>query len=397
MGKPQHLGGDRWRVRIYARDPVTGRETQPSKSFRASGPRAAARKASEVEAELRRQVEHRSAELAERRGSMAELVDDWLRVKGRTLSESTMIAYRRHAEAIKARFGMMRAAELTGSDIDEWYTDLAASGATEATIAVTHRHLRAVLRFGYTKRSLPTVATDRATPSSWTPAEIDPPSPQQLVAVLAAMPADPHVQWARAVALIAFTGLRRGEVVGLRWDGWDDQSDTLTIRHSVIEVPGGIVVRPRPKGKRERKVPLVVGARLLLERQREWADTTGVTSPWVFPDLLTDDTGGTPRRPGWISLMWARNRAKLGAPEVRLHDLRHAFATMLLDDQVPVNTVQGWLGHAKASTTIDIYGHRGKAGEIAGRAALTNALGPGTPTPPRRRLVVRRPSRSTAA
>lgn len=391
MASLQHLGGDRWRVRIYVDTDTNGNARTVSRVFRAKGQRAADRHAAAVEAELREQVEQRQAAAAERRGSINELVDDWLNVKERTSSPTTMTAYRRHAERIKARFGNVRAAELTGSDIDAWYTELRQAGATDAGIAVAHRHLRAVLRFGYKKRGLPAVATDRATPSSHQPPEVDPPTPQRLMSIVGALPAAPQVQWSRAVALIVFTGVRRGELVGLRWEDWDQAAATITVRHSVVEVEGGIVVRPYPKGKKPRRVPLVPGAELVLTMQRQWLDSTGRDSPWVFPDIAMHPDGSVPRRPGWISLMWARNRAKCGADGVRLHELRHAFATLLLDDNVPVNTVQAWLGHAKASTTLDIYGHRGKAGDLAGREALRRALPAGAPAPePRRRVVVRR-------
>jgi integrase len=362
----QHLGGDRWRVRVH----VAGGRTI-SRSFIATGKRDVDRKVAAVEAELRKTAARVTDEAAERRGCVAELVDDWLKVKSLTNSPSTLIAYRRHAAAIKSRFGHLKAAELTGREIDAWYADLREQGATDAGIVVARRHLRVVLRFGYTKRGLASVATDRATPARHEPPEPDPPDPDKLVRILLALPGGVWDQWARAVALIVFTGLRRGEIVGLRWDGWDEDAGTLAVVHSVLEVKGGIVVRPTPKGRRIRKVPVVPGAEAILERQREWAAVAGTNSPWVFPDVVADPTGATPRRPGWISLMWARKRAEVDAEGIRLHELRHAFATMLLDRQVPVTTVQRWLGHAKASTTTDVYGHRGDAGELAGRSVLT--------------------------
>ena len=76
---------------------------------------------------------------------------------------------------------------------------------------------------------------------------------------------------------------------------------------------------------------------------------------FVFCDLRGDPSGQTPRRPGWLSLAWKRYRARHGAQGVRLHDLRHWHATSLMSAGVPIATTSKRLGHAKISTTTDIY------------------------------------------
>lgn len=374
MASVRHIRGTTWNVRIpNGRDPATGKRRTIARSFEANGQRDAERKARAIVAAH----ERRQDELAEHRGSMAELVDDWLRVKARTNSPSTMRAYERHAERIKDRLGRVRAAELQGADIDRWYGELADTGTPPAGIVVLHRHLRAVLRFGYTRRGLPSVATDRADPGEYRAPEIHPPKPAAVLAMLGALPIE-SAAWARAVGMLAHTGQRRGEVVGLRWADIDLEDGWLTVRHSVIEPDGGgVIVRPFPKGKRSRRVPLERSAIEVLAIQRAWLDSTATPgSPWVFPDLAADTSGRTPRRPSYISQAWQRERVGLGAAGWRLHDLRHAWATMMLDRGVPLNTVQAWLGHAKASTTSDIYGHRGDAGELLGREVIREALSP---------------------
>lgn len=106
------------------------------------------------------------------------------------------------------------------------------------------------------------------------------------------------------------------------------------------------------------------------------------SSSWVFPEWQASN-GRLPKRPGWVSLMWGRYMRRLiEAGELRpehrprLHDLRHAFATMLLDAGVPLNAVQAELGHAKASTTSDIYGHRGERGRSMVAEVGQRELGP---------------------
>ena len=377
MASLQHLDGDRWRVRVYAGLDDDGRERLVSRSFRATGERAAKKMAAKIETDLRDGIEAAEAIAAERRGSVRELMEDWLDIKRRDASPSTMRQYDRHATKIIAQFGPMPAARLTGRDIDRWYSGLMADGMTEAGIQHLHRVLRAALRWAHKKRDLPIIATDKASPPSHRSPELQPPSNEAVRNIVRSMP---NAEWARAVALLIFVGCRRGEVVGLRWD--DIAPGRLTIRHSIVEVPGKpVAVRP-PKGRRSRDVAIDEAADLVLQLQRDRLETAGVVSPWVFPDLITDATGQTPRRPGWVSLMWGKHRSGLGASTVRLHSLRHHYATTLLDGGTPLNTVQKWLGHSEASTTLRIYGHRTDEGEAVGLSVMRKALAsPESPAP----------------
>lgn len=374
MASLQHLGGDRWRVREYVGPhPLTGRPRQASRVFTANGERAARRKMHSIVAQLQATANAEYAERAKTAGSIGQLVDDWMAVKERTLSPSTLIAYQRHARAIKRRFGHIKATELTGRMIDDWYADIAAKpGATAKTVEVAHRHLRAVLRFGYKRGDVPMPATDQATPGAAVEFQIEPPTASAVAAVLTRLPVEQP--WARAASLAATLGCRRGEILGLRWDDW--HGDEFTIRHSITELKGGGVHVGPPKGKRIRDVPVLPPAAAVLIQQRLWLEGTGIESPWVFPDLAADPSGLTPRRPDWLSKTWIAKRDSLGASGWRLHDLRHAYATTLLDNGTPINVVQSWLGHAKASTTMDIYGHSDRAGEATGREVLRRALSP---------------------
>jgi integrase len=378
MASLQHLGDNRWRVRVYVgKHPTTEVEQQVSRKFEANGKRAAERKVAEIETALRAEFAAKEAKATTRRGSMNELVDDWLAIKSRDKSPSTMIAYNRHAASIKKRFGKIQASELTGREIDAWYSELMAGGMSAASIQHRHRVLRAILSFGYKKRGLPSKATDQASPPSHMSPEVSPPATTAIVAMLTSFPNSPDVQWARAVRLLIFTGLRRGEVVGLKWDGWTPGTDTtpgrLRVDHSILELPGGKIHIGPPKGKRSRTMALDIQSDIVLDQQRRWQERHNVTSPWVFPDLRADPKGGKPRRPGWVSLMWGRWRKK-NAPGVALHSLRHHFATMLLDAGTPVNTVQRMLGHADASTTLRIYGHRTDEGEAKALEASSKAF-----------------------
>ena len=368
------------RTRTYITDPLSGKRRPKSRNFTAKGKRAALREHNRIAAEL----EAEAAESRKHGASVAGLVDDWLTLRRRDCSPSTLIAYERHAKRIKREFGHLPADQLTGQHIDRWYSKLMADGMTAKNVNHVHRVLRAVCRFGHRKRGLPLCATDHATPPPINDAfRARPPTASAVRVLLEGDGQDtPGVsgEWGRAVRLLAHTGLRRGEVVGLRWDSIGE--DVMIVRHSVVEPKGGGVVIKEPKGKRERVVSLSPEARAVLDEQQRFVAKVG-ESRWVFPDWTCD--GKTPHRPGWVSLMWGRYmRGMIDAgtmkPEhrVRLHDLRHAYATTLLDAGVPLNDVAEELGHAKASTTSDIYGHRGERGRSMVRDVIQRELGRGT-------------------
>lgn len=377
MAQLQHIGGDRYRVRVYAgTDPVTGRQLIRSRSFRATGPRDAAKKASEVETALRRELESNAVD----HGSIAGLLDDWLAVKRRKLSPTTIYGYEHRVRKIVAQFGRMPAVQLTGRQIDDWYGRLLDKGTSEAEVVAIHRVLRAALRWGRKKRGLPTVATEYAEPPSHQSPEMTPPTTAAVLALLGQLPGGDDIHWSRAIRLIVFTGLRRGEVVGLQWDDYipstDDEPGRLRVRRSVREVRQQMTIGPT-KGKRAREIPLDLAAETVLVAQREWLERNGMVSPWVFPAVPDVKS---PRRPGWLSTAWGRWRTD-HAPGVRLHDLRHHYATMLLDGGVPINVVQSWLGHADAAITLRVYGHRTRLGERMGLDVIKGALSVGSPAP----------------
>lgn len=369
MASLQHLGGDKWRTRTYVTDPLTKRQRLVSRSFTAKGKRAADRKHNQVAAELEREAERSRKHGA----SFAGLVDDWLTIKARDSSPSTMIAYRRHAKRITDEFGHLPADGVTGQMIDRWYTRLMENGMSAANVQHVHRVLRAVCRFGHRKRGLPTCPTDQATPPPATTYEARPPTPAAVRALLDGVTGE----WGRAVRLLAHTGLRRGEVVGLRWD--DIGETSMVVRHSIVEQIGKPVHIGPPKGKRTRRVVLTPAARYVLDEQQRHQAKIG-SSPWVFADWQSN--GRLPHRPGWVSLMWGRYMTKLIEADkirkehrVRLHDLRHAYASSLIDAGVPITKVSQQLGHAKTSTTTDIYGHADDGTDQQVSDAMQRALG----------------------
>ena len=144
------------------------------------------------------------------------------------------------------------------------------------------------------------------------------------------------------------TGLRRGELLGLKWEDIDLEHGDLRVRRQIARIDGRVVEAPLKTKNAYRTLPLAEDTVSILKEQKKNAGS----SPWVFPSA----TSG-PISPDSVLHMLHRVLKRAGLPEVRFHDLRHTFATLALQNGVDIKTVSGMLGHFSAGFTLDTYAH----------------------------------------
>ena len=144
------------------------------------------------------------------------------------------------------------------------------------------------------------------------------------------------------------TGLRRGELLGLKWSDIDLEKGDLRVQRQIGRIDGKIIEMPLKTKNAYRTLLLSADAISVLMQQRR---KTG-NSEWVFPS----PTGG-PMSPDSVLHMLHRVLKRAGLPKVRFHDLRHTFATLALQNGVDIKTVSGMLGHFSAGFTLDTYAH----------------------------------------
>ena len=144
------------------------------------------------------------------------------------------------------------------------------------------------------------------------------------------------------------TGLRRGELLGLKWEDVDLERGDLRVRRQVSRINGEVVEAPLKTKNAYRTLPLAEDTVSVLREQRKKVGN----SPWVFPS-----PDGGPISPDSVLHMLHRVLKRAGLPKVRFHDLRHTFATLALQNGVDVKTVSGMLGHFSAGFTLDTYAH----------------------------------------
>jgi integrase len=152
--------------------------------------------------------------------------------------------------------------------------------------------------------------------------------------------------------LVALLGLRRGEVIGLRWCDVDLKGRTLMVSHQVQEVDGRGVVCPPKSDASVRTVALDLGTVTMLRHLRTKHRSAIRGNPQQFIFL---DPRGNPISPGFVSHAFARSVAEAGLPPIRFHDLRHGAASLSLAAGNELKTVQALLGHDSIVLTADTY------------------------------------------
>ncbi len=160
------------------------------------------------------------------------------------------------------------------------------------------------------------------------------------------------------VALAVTTGLRRGEVLGLRWDDLNLDAGTLAVRQSLQQTKDGLAFK-QPKNGKSRVVALPGLTIEILRQHRARQATEKLALGGVYDDqrLVCAAPTGKPYPPDNISGAFARLVGRAGVKKIRFHDLRHTHATQLLGQGVHPKVVSERLGHATVAITLDIYSH----------------------------------------
>ena len=154
-------------------------------------------------------------------------------------------------------------------------------------------------------------------------------------------------------------GLRRGELLGLRWTNVDLERGYVQVRQQLIRTKGGLTFTS-PKGGKSRSVRLTTSAVTALEshRKRQLEEKLRLAGLWNESGLVFSTTIGTPMDgDNLVKRSFKPLMSRTQLPQIRFHDLRHTFATLLLSRGTHPKVVQEMLGHADISQTIDTYSH----------------------------------------
>ncbi|MEE9248227.1 MAG: site-specific integrase [Dehalococcoidia bacterium] len=159
---------------------------------------------------------------------------------------------------------------------------------------------------------------------------------------------------------IAYTGVRRGEALGLRWRDVSFETGTLSVKVSLQRLDEKPVLAElkTEKSRRTIKLPEVCVAALLAHREKQELERAFMGAAWQDEwGLVFTQEDGSPLSRYAVTRQFQHILANAGIPRHRFHDLRHTCATLLLTQGVPLRVVQETLGHTLFSTTADIYTH----------------------------------------
>ena len=198
---------------------------------------------------------------------------------------------------------------------------------------------------------------------------------------------DAPPQYSAIVQLGLFTGMRRGEICGLRWSDIDFEASTISVNRTMEYIPHEGLIFTAPKTRASNRT-FKVGSNCLemlreyqlyqkAERLRTgsaWARTVQVENgKTVQNDLLFTRWDGTPLDLNKVTTWFPHFLREHGLPAVTVHSLRHTYASLMIAAHVPIVTVAGRLGHAQTSTTVDIYASFIKTADAAA-SDVTDAI-----------------------
>ena len=287
---------------------------------------------------------------------VGQYLDEWLDGVAGGLKPTTLGGYRQAVKRLKMTIGDVRLQELRPLTVEKAYQTLTRSGLAAKTVMNTHTVLRRALgdaeRLDLVVRNAAASARPpsarRKEQSTWTPDELS----RFLASVV------DHRLFA-AFVLGATTGMRRGELLGLRWRDVDLGGGRLSVITTITTVNGRAVESSTKTNKSRRRMALDTGTVEVLRAHQKRQETERQLAGklWHGSELVFTREDGTALHPDRFSHLFARLRGRVDLPPIRLHDLRHTYATMALEAGVHPKIVSERLGHATTGITLDLYSH----------------------------------------
>lgn len=363
--KRKRVNGTVYMARVeYDPDPASGKRRQRSETF-------PTRKAAEKRLSAWLGEIDRGTVVEPSKVTVAELFAAWFDdVATHTVRPSTLDGYKLTERLhIRPDLGRIPVQRLTASDVQAFYARKLKAGVSPRTVQLCHLRLSQALK--------------QAVRWSWITANpclsVDPPrvtykrgntwNSDQLRRFLGAATDDGlHPLW----TVLATTGMRRGEALGLRWRDVDLDRGTVTINQSVIAKTGAPeIVAPKTDAGRRTITLTPDTTKALREYRPIWASRKLAAPPelWQDTDLVFCTSLGRPINPNNITRNFERIIAGINAklptdapaemklPRIRVHDLRHTHATLLINARVPITAISQRLGHANVSITLNTYSH----------------------------------------
>jgi integrase len=378
-GHIRRRGERSWELKYEAgTDPHTGRRSTRFVSFKGSKREAQAKLAALITAVATdTHVEPNKITVAD---FVRERIDQW--EASAKISAKTATRYRELAKnQIAPHIGAKVLQKLRPLDIEDWHTALRNSGRADGKGGI---HPRTI---GHAHRVLSKALTDaiknRLVMSSATKLESAPKVAETEMVIVRDLPVflDKLKESARLYVpamLSLFTGMRRGEVLALRWARVDLDKKMIQVREALEKTDAYGIRFKSPKsnaGRRDITLPDIL-VKVLQEHRKTQLELRMRLGIGKLYDttLLFADLNDAPLSPNALSVSWNAFAQRIGMPEVTFHALRHTHASQLIDAGVDIVTISKRLGHAKPDITLRVYSHLFSNDDSKAAVAINAAL-----------------------
>jgi integrase len=290
--------------------------------------------------------------------TVEQFLTHWLTVHRPSVRPRTHERYEGFARLhVVPVIGKVQLQKLSAQHIQSLYARKLEEGLSPTTVntlhMMLHRALKDAVRWGLIARNV----CDLVSPPRRARYEFKPLTKEQAQRLLAAL----HGHNMEALFVLALTtGMRRGEILALKWQDVNFDQNMLHVRRIFTRAKGQRYVEAEPKTEKSRRSVMLppITVELLKQHQvRQQQEKLEAGEFWQDHDLVFCTALGTPLNPNKVLERFKTVLKKGGLPDIRFHDLRHSTATMLLSMGVHPKVVQELLGHNQISMTMDIYSH----------------------------------------
>lgn len=314
-----------------------------------------------------------------------DFLSHWLETVKPTIAYTTYCGYVGYIEKVKTYFngkypGLLLC-EITPLQIQQFYNDMYNSGLTGNTVKHYHANIHKALKYAVKMDMLSSNPADKVELPKLEKYKASFYSKEELNKLLAVFKGD---RMELVVHIAAYYGLRRSEVIGLKWDAIDFENKTIKICRKVTSRTGSghEEIRVDDTLKTEasvRTLPLIPHIERMLreQQQKEEMYSKLLKSDFdrTYDGFVCRDAYGKLITPNFVSDHFKNIVKKYGLRKLRFHDLRHSCASLLLANGESMKAIQDWLGHSTFNVTANFYSHLDYSSRISSAETIARVLG----------------------
>ena len=327
-----------------------------------------------------------SLEMSTEEYTFTEFFKVWLEVIKPTVAETTYQGYIHTSHRIISYFDRVfpeiKLSELKAMQLQRFYNDMYASGISANTIKHYHANIHKALKYAIKMNLLTVNESEKTERPKMEKFEAMFYNEHELGRLFNAFRGD---RMELVVLIAAYYGLRRSEIIGLKWDAIDFEKKKLTVREKayVIKENGKSVTKFHNQLKTtssHRTLPLIPYIEELLKEKKERNEYLSKILKHEYchdyDEYICTDNFGNLITPVYVTDHFASMIRKHRLKKLRFHDLRHSCASLLLASGIPLKEIQDWLGHSTFQVTADFYSHLEYSSKIHSADAISQALTP---------------------